>query len=159
MKSRWNFEHFEQKNDPHRFCNFEITDSKSVVRWISKKSRFRGRFDKQHGTRAEALLKSPSVHLYPIVWSLKSHLSCKKSLLLTCQILRLPVKTLASNEKYPLLKRDNLTITIQMQLSQKEKIFTLIFAAFLKSRWNFKHFDKINALIGFVILKLRTLKT
>ena len=33
---------------------------------MSKKFQFRGSFDKQHGKRAEALLKSPSQHLYPI---------------------------------------------------------------------------------------------
>ena len=32
LKSRWNFEHFKKKDDLHRFCNFEITDSENVVR-------------------------------------------------------------------------------------------------------------------------------
>ena len=31
MKSRLDFEHFGKKDDPHRFCNFEITDSENVV--------------------------------------------------------------------------------------------------------------------------------
>ena len=108
---------------------------------MPKKSRFRGSFHKQHGKRAKALFKSASVHFYPIDWSLKSQLSCKKSLLLTSQILRLLLNTLAANEKYHVLKRDSLTITFQIQLSQK-KIFSLFFAAFLKSRWNFEPLDK-----------------
>ena len=33
---------------------------------MSKKSRFRGPFDKQHGKVTEALLKSASHHIYPI---------------------------------------------------------------------------------------------
>ena len=33
---------------------------------MSKKSRFRGPFDKQHGERAQTLLKSASHHLYHI---------------------------------------------------------------------------------------------
>ena len=33
---------------------------------MSKKSRLRGPFDKQHGKRAQALLKSASQHLYDI---------------------------------------------------------------------------------------------
>ena len=45
----------------------------------------------------------------------------KKSLLLICQILGLLVNTLAGDEKYPVLHTDNLTIPIQMKLSQKEK--------------------------------------
>ena len=32
LKSRGNFEIFEKKDDPHRFCNFEITDLEEVVR-------------------------------------------------------------------------------------------------------------------------------
>ena len=58
----------------------------------------------------------------------------KKSLLLTCQILGLLVNTLAADEKYPLLKRDSLTITFLMQLSQKQKTFSESFASFLKFR-------------------------
>ena len=61
--------------------------------------------------------------------------------LLTCQVLRLLVNTLAADEKYPLLNRDNLTIPIQMQLSQKQKTFSNFYAAFLKSRLNFKDFE------------------
>ena len=37
-------------------------------------------------------------------------------LFLTCQILELPVNTLAADENYPVLNRDNFTIPIQMQL-------------------------------------------
>ena len=66
------------------------------------------------------------------------------SLFLTCQILGLLVNTLAADEKYPLLKRDNLTIPIQMQLSQKQKIFSKFFAPFLKCTINFKFFEKKN---------------
>ena len=132
LKSRLNFQHFEKEDDPHKFCFFEVTESENVVRQMSKKSRFRGCFDKQYGKRAQTLLKSGSQHLYDIHWSLARKLCSQKSLLLTCQILRLLVNTLATDEKYPLLNRDNLTIPIQMQLSEKEKGFSEIFAAFLK---------------------------
>ena len=106
-----------------------------------KKSYFRGPFDKQHGKRAQALLKSASQHLYHIHRSLPRKLSWKKSLLLTCKILGLLVNTLATDEKYPVVNRDNLTIPIQMQLSEKEKGFSEIFAAFLKFVWNFEPFE------------------
>ena len=107
-----------------------------------KKSYFRGPFDKQHGKRAQALLKSVSQYLYHIHRSLSRKLSWKKSLLVTCEILGLLLKILATDEKYPVLNRDNLTIPIQMQLSQKQKTFSEFFAAFLKSRLNFKYFLK-----------------
>ena len=109
---------------------------------MSKKSRFRGCFDKQYGKRAQALLKSASQHLYHIHRSLPRKLSWKKSLLLTCKILGLLVNTLAADEKYPVLTRDNLTIPIQMPLSQKRKTFSEFFAEFLKSRINFNYFGK-----------------
>ena len=57
----------------------------------------------------------------------------KKSLLLTWKILGLLVNTLAPDEKYPVLNRDKLTITMQMKVSQKQKTFSEFFAAFLKS--------------------------
>ena len=62
-KSRLNFKHFEEKDGPHRFCISEITDFENVLRSMSKMSRFSGPFEKQHGKRAQALLKSASQHL------------------------------------------------------------------------------------------------
>ena len=109
---------------------------------MSKKSRFRGSFDKQHGKHTQALLKSASQHLDRIQLSLPSRWIWKKSLLLTCKILVLLVNTLAGDEKYPVLNRDNLTIPIQMQLSEKEKTFSEFLAAFLKANLNFKYFGE-----------------
>ena len=71
---------------------------------------------------------------------MQSQLSWKKSLFLTCQILGLLVKALAANEMYPVLNRDNLTIPIEMKLSQKQKTFCGFLAVFLKSRINFQYF-------------------
>ena len=106
-----------------------------------KKYRFRGPFDKQHGKRAQALLKSASQTLYHIHRSLPSQLSWKKSLLLTSKILGLLVNTLAADEKYLLLHRNNITIQIQMQISQKQKTFSNFSAAILKALLNFKDFQ------------------
>ena len=69
-------------------------------------------------------------------------MSWKKSLLLRWKTLGLLVNTLADDEKYPVLNRDNLTIPIQMELSQKQKTFWQFFAAFLKSYLNFEPFEK-----------------
>ena len=106
---------------------------------MSKKSQFRRPFEKQHEKRFQALLKSASQHLYQVHWRLSSQLSWKNFLLLTCKVLELLVNTLAADEKYPVLNRDNLTISIQMQLSQEKKAFSLFFAAFLKSNLIFKY--------------------
>ena len=66
----------------------------------------------------------------------------KKSLLVIHKILRPFVNTLAVNDKHYLLNRDNLTRPIQIQLSQKQKIFPEFFFAFLKTMLNFKHLPK-----------------
>ena len=69
-------------------------------------------------------------------------MSWKKSLLLTFQILGLPVNTLVANENNPVLNRDNLRIPIQKQLSQKQKIFSQFLAQFLKTKKFFQYFEK-----------------
>ena len=91
---------------------------------------------------AANVLSSSTKHLYQIHWSLPSHLNWKKSLLLTCQISVLLVNTLAADEKYLVLNRDKLTIPIEMHFSKKEKTFSELFATFIKSTLNFKHFEK-----------------
>ena len=66
---------------------------------------------------------------------------------------------MAADEKNPVLNRDNWTITIQMQLSQKQETFSRYFSSFFKSKLNFKYFEKKMTLIGFVFPKLRSQKT
>ena len=61
----------------------------------------------------------------------------KKSLLVIYNILGQLVNMLTTDDKYYLLKGDNLTEPIQMQLS-KIKVFSNV----LKSRSNFQHFEK-----------------
>ena len=76
---------------------------------------------------------------------------------MTCQILRLCVNTLSTDEKYPLLNRENLMLPIQMKLSQKE------FLNFLPHFWNLDEISNIlkkkMTLTTFVFPKLRTLKS
>ena len=98
---------------------------------MSKKSCFRGCFEKQHVKRAQVLLKYGLQHLYHIHRSLPRKLSLKKALLLTCEIFLLLFNTLAADEKYLVLQRDSLTISIQMQFSQKQKtVFSVSFFIF-----------------------------
>ena len=115
---------------------------KSKVRLRSKKSRSKGSFGKQHGKRAQTLLKFAWQYLYHIYWSLWRQLTCKKSLLVICKISRLFPNTLNADGKYSLLNRDNLTQPIHMQLSRKRKTLSEFFCAFLKSSLNFEHFQK-----------------
>ena len=64
------------------------------------------------------------------------------SLFMLCKFSRLFPETLNEDSKYSLLKRDNLTQPIQMELSQKQKIFSRYFSPFFKSNLNFEHFQK-----------------
>ena len=62
----------------------------------------------------------------------------KKSVIVIHRILRLFVNTLTVDEKHYLLTRDNLTQTIQIQLSQKQKT---LFEFFL-------HFQKLSSILN-----------
>ena len=132
LKSRLNFEYFEKRMTLTGFVFAKLRTLKAWLKKMSKKSCFRGPFDKQYGKRAEGLFKSVAQILYQIHRPLPSQWSWKKSLSLTCQILGLLVNTLATNKKYPVLHRENLRTPIHMQLSQKQKNLFSIFCRYSK---------------------------
>ena len=69
-------------------------------------------------------------------------LSWKTSFLSTRQILGILVNTLAADDEFPFLNKDNLMIPIQSQLSQKQRNFCQFLTAFLKYGLNFEYFEK-----------------
>ena len=69
-------------------------------------------------------------------------MSRKKSVLIRHKALKLFVNTLSTDDKYSVLKRDNLTEPIRTILSQKQKPFYELFLKFLKSALNLKYFQK-----------------
>ena len=140
----------------HLFPNERTT--KNVVRSISKKSRFRGLFEKQDGKPAKRLFMFERQHLYHILWSLLGEFSCKKSLLVIWKIFRLFVNTVTADDKYSLFNKHNSTQRIHMQLSQKQKIFSEFFSQRLKSNLNFDHFQKKMTLVDDVFPILWTPK-
>ena len=122
----------------------KLRTPKNIVRSMSKRSRLKGSFGKQHAKRAQTLLKFAWQNLYHIYWSLWRQLTFKKSLLVICKISRLFPDTLSADGKYSLFNRDNLTQPIWMQVSQIQKIFSKFFLDFwnlvqilniLKRRW------------------------
>ena len=64
-----------------------------------------------------------------------------------------------ADDKYPVLNRDNLTVPVQIQISQKQKAFSQFFTAFLIYSLNFKYFEQKMTLIDSAFPKLRTPKT
>ena len=142
MKSSSNFEHFEKKMTLIADVFPKLRTPKNVVRSISKKSNFRGSFEKQHSKRDQTLLKFKRQELYQIYWSISRQLTYKRSLLVICKIWRLFPNTMSADGKFSLVNRDNLTEPIQMQLSRKQKTFSEFSSAFFKSSLNFEHFQK-----------------
>ena len=69
-------------------------------------------------------------------------------MLVLWKILTLFVNTLTDVHKYSLLYRDNLTQPIQILIFQKQKIFSELYSALLKSTLNFAHFQKKTTLIA-----------
>ena len=130
--SSLNFENFRKTKEMTLIAEVfpKLQTSKNMVTSMSKKSRFKGSFGKQYGKRSQTLLKFAWQYLYHIMWSLWIQLTCEKSLLRTCKISRYFPNTLTADNKFSLLKGDNLRQPIQMQLSRKQKIFSDIFSAF-----------------------------
>ena len=66
----------------------------------------------------------------------------KKFLLVIYKSSGLLVNTLTTDVKYSLLNRDNLTQPPQIQISRKEKKFSMSSFVVLKFKSTFEHFDK-----------------
>ena len=82
----------------------------------------------------------------------------QKSLLDTWIFFRLFLTTFTADDKNSLISKDKWKQTIQMNLSQKPKIFSKNFSAFFESPLNFEHFQKKMTLIAYVFPKLPTTK-
>ena len=115
----------------------KLRSPKNKVRSMSIKSRFKGSFKKQHGKRAQTLLKFAWQNLYHSYWSLWRQLTCKMSMLVTCKIWRLFPNTLGAYGKYSVFNRSNLA-----ERKQKQTTFSHFFSAYLKFSLSFEHFLK-----------------
>ena len=101
-----------------------LRPAKKVVRYMCKKSCFPLPFQKEQGKLLSTLFKFQRQHLHHIYWSTGRQLSCKKSLLVIWESLRLFVNTMTAFDKWSLPNRDILMQPIHMQLSQKFKTFS-----------------------------------
>ena len=80
----------------------------------------------------------------------------QKSLLETWKFFSRFLTTLTTGDNYSVFTRDNWMQTIQMDLSQKQNVFSQFFAAFFEYALNFEYFQKKMALIAYVFPKLPT---
>ena len=81
-------------------------------------------------------------------------MSCKKPALVWCEILRLFVKTLTSDDKYSGSNMQSLPQQFQTSLSQKKKAFFWFFIAFLKCAQNLEHFQKEDEYASVIISEI-----
>ena len=72
------------------------------------------------------------------------------------EILEVFLNILTADGKYRVQCCGNMQLPIQMQLSEKQKIFSEIFIPFLESTSNFKHFEKKMIIIANAFPKLQT---
>ena len=114
-----------------------------LVRPLSKKRRFRTRFDIQHVRSSKILAKSPCERFYLVFSSFSGKLIWKMSPLVSDEILEIFVYKLTTDGKYPVQAFENLQLQKEMQLSEKGKIFPrfFFFFEFLESTSNFEHFE------------------
>ena len=122
-KSRLSFEYFQKKMTIIANLILRLRPAKIVVRYMSKKSRFRLTFQKEHGKGVSTLFKIEQQHLYHIYCSTGRQFSSKKSLLVIWKSLRLFVNTMSAVDKCSIPNRENLMQPIHMQLSQTLKTF------------------------------------
>ena len=71
-----------------------------------------------------------------------------------CEILRLFVNALTADDKYSGSSMENLRQQFQKPLSQKQKIFSGFFFAFLKCAWNLEHFLKKDEYLSLIISEI-----
>ena len=103
-----NLKFFKKEMSLRADAFLKLRTPNNVIIQMSEMSRFRGLFDKLHGNRAETLLKSERHHLYHIYWPLRTQFTLKKSLWVIYKFLGLFANPSTANNKYSLLKRDNL---------------------------------------------------
>ena len=121
---------FKKKMTVIAYLFLRLRPAKNVLRYICKKSRFRLPFQEKLGKQVSTHFKFERQNLYHIYSSTGRQFSCKKSLLVICQRLRLSVNTMSAFDKCSLPNTDNLTEPIHMQLSEKRKLFLNFFMHF-----------------------------
>ena len=120
----------------------KLENVKNLLRPLSIERHFRTRFDSQYVKASQILSKSPWEHFYHVFSSLWGKLIWKISPLGIGEILGVFVNKLTAEGKYPVEDWENLSLPIQMQVSEKRNTLPQYFSPFLESTSNFKHFEK-----------------
>ena len=151
----------------HRICNI-WKKRMSVLAWLfptvllpkevatetSTKSCFRTRFGNQRVNWFQTPLKVARHHYYPFFPRISDKLSWKEIVLLWLKILRLFPNTLTADDKNPCRNMQNFLPQLQALLSEKRKIFSWFFIAFLDCAWNLEHFEKTDECPSLIISEI-----
>ena len=120
----------------------ELQTLKNFVRPLSEKRLFRTSFDTQHDEVSQINAKFPWEHFFQVFSSFWEKLMWNISPVLLSEILGMFLNTLSTDGKYPNEDKENLSLPIQIQLSEKRKNFSEFFISFMDSQSNFKCFEK-----------------
>ena len=112
------------------FSKFQTV--KILVRPLSKERRFRTRFYIEHVKARQMLGKFLWERFCHVFLSFSVKLIWEMSPLVLGETLGVFVNTLTADGKYPLQGWENLQLLFQMQLSQKEKMFSSLFGIYIK---------------------------
>ena len=115
---------------------------KDSATYTCKRSCLRTLFANERVNGFQTVLKSARHHYYPLFLPIRDQLSWKKLTSVWYEILRLFVNALTADDKYSGSNMQNLPQQFQTPLSQKQKIFSGFFIAFLKCAWNLEHFQE-----------------
>ena len=115
---------------------------KILLRSLSNKRSFKTCFDSHHVKASKILVKYLRARFCYFFSSLLGKLIWKMFPLVLGEILGMFVNILTADDKYSVQNCENLQLPIQMQLSEKRKIFCQFPLTFLESASNFKHFER-----------------
>ena len=115
---------------------------KEVATETSRRSSFRTPFGNQGVNGFLTPLKVARNHYYPFFPWISGKLSWKKTALLWSKILRLSANILTADEKYSCRNMQNFLQQLQTLVSEKLKILSRFFIAFLKCAWKLQHKKK-----------------
>ena len=127
---------------------------KVVATETSTKSCFRTPFGNQRVNGFQTPLKVARHHYYPFFPWISDKLSWKKTALFLSKILRLFPNTLTADDKNPCRNMQNFQPQLQALLSEKRKIFSWFFIAFLKCAWNLEPFEKKDECPSLIIFEV-----
>ena len=113
---------------------------------MPKSNCFRKIFGSERNHGSQTLPKSVCQNFYPNFPLIQNKLSWKTCPAIISKFLGLFIRTLTPDNMHSPHNWEKFRQRLQRQLSQKRKLISGIFVAFLKSAWNFVYFEKKNQL-------------